>query len=432
MNYRDGDPIDAKGFRRLFPKEVYELLVNISREGFSLTLVGGAVRDWLVTSELSHDLDFELRHTFEYDEKDWAFRINRLGERLREIYGHKVEFLSFSILRISWDGWPYDVELAPARKEIYNKQSDYGHSDFLAQLVSQAPYKETFKRRDFTINALGIELRSPETEDEFIFVDPFGGLEDLKNRVLKPCSEDFSKDPVRFCRAVRFHHRFDCDFGPEIVKEFSNFNLEQLSEYYFFREAFKGDFFQFVDTFFTLVEGHNVAISKKLKTISFLKGLGKYHLKLMNAEQVLLFLIYGVECSETQLKSFCELAKVRAGLISGHTQFKKTLIAFDGLTINEIKELIELNPLDFIKNETVERLLSFHQFMSKNSKEVLAPLGRINPSLYKTFLFLYKILPSSLEGKDLFEELIKDKAFQAKDRGKLMIYAHLLSHLKLP
>lgn len=432
MNLKNGDQLNAKEIRRLFPKEVYELLVIISREGFSLTLVGGAVRDWVVSSELSRDLDFELRHTFDYDESDWTFRINRLGERLREVYHYKVEFLSFSILRICWEGLPYDVELAPARIETFADQADYGHSDFSAKLVSNTPYQETFKRRDFTLNAMGIELRSPETEDEFLFIDPFGGFEDLKDRVLRPCSDDFYKDPVRFCRAIRFHHLFQCQFSEELKKQFPKFNLEQLSEYYFFREAFKGDFFAFVDTFYDEVESNQIKLSSSLKDLKFLKGKGKYHLHLRNPEQVLLYLIYACDIDEKDLMRFCELAKVKRNQLSGHIGFKQTLNDLTETSAVELKSLAKLKPKEFIKQEKVPLLLSFHQFMSKNSKESLKALGRIDPSLYKTFLALYDLLPSSLEGKELFEALIEDPSFSPKERGKLMLYAHLVNIFQIP
>ena len=65
---KDGTII-SENFRKLFPEDVYELIIQISRQGFGLTLVGGAVRDYFLNGNLSKDLDFELRHSFEYDEK---------------------------------------------------------------------------------------------------------------------------------------------------------------------------------------------------------------------------------------------------------------------------------------------------------------------------------------------------------------------------
>ncbi|MEC7276668.1 MAG: hypothetical protein VXV96_10140 [Bdellovibrionota bacterium] len=416
---KDGDLIEAKSFRKLFPKEVYELLVTISREGFSLTLVGGAVRDWLLTSELPHDLDFELRHTFDYDESDWIFRLNRLGERLREIYHYDVEFLSFSIMRISWSGLPFDVELGPARVEVYDTQSEgHGHSDFKALLKSNASYEETFKRRDFTLNALGVELRSPNTDDEFVFVDPFKGREDLNKMLLRPCGENFSKDPVRFCRALRFANKYSLSYSESLVKCFGKFNLSHLSHFYFFREGLKGNFFKFSHDFFSLCEEYSIPYNDELKKIAFLKGNKLQSLHLRNEEEVLLALLYKGEASVKELEDFSEVATIKKGLVSSHLIFRDT--------VNELSHL-NLTPVssaqDFCKDPLSALLLTFHQFLSKTSRDTFSLIGRLNPDFYKVYLDWGKIVPANLEGKELFEQL--QESVPPAHRGKLLIYCHL-------
>ena len=96
---RHGD-ILPESFRELFPEDVYNLIVQVSRQGFGLTLVGGAVRDYILEDRLSYDLDFELRHSFEYSEEEWKKMIVRLGETLKNKHSHYVEVLPFEILKI--------------------------------------------------------------------------------------------------------------------------------------------------------------------------------------------------------------------------------------------------------------------------------------------------------------------------------------------
>lgn len=430
---KHGDIIDHQQFRSLIPKDVYDLCVEVSREGFSLTLVGGAVRDLLVTGNLSHDLDFELRHTFEYDEKDWSFRVNRLGERLREVYLYQVEFLSFSILRISFPGANYEVELGPARLEVYQSQGSYGHSDFKETLVSCAPYKETFKRRDFTLNALGVEFGAVQTEEEFRFIDPFGGLADLREKWLRPCSSDFSKDPVRFCRAVRFAVKMELELHPELEQMLKDFHLEKLTGFYFFREAFKSDFFKFTKLFFSLVDKHQVELSPDLERLRFLAALKGENLQLATERDVLLFLVYHEDFKEDleKIEAFCEVSKSKMATYKAHTQFKETLRALDHFEGQSfLKSCVSLSFEEFLTKKELPVLKSFHQFVSRVGREPLAILGRLNSHLYANFLKVYEVLPTALLGKENFEESLKTLEVAPEKRGDLQYYCHFMEKVK--
>lgn len=427
MELENNQVIDHEVFRPLIPKDIYDFLVEVSREGFSLTLVGGAVRDWLLTGNLPHDLDFELRHTFEYDEKDWSFRVNRLGERLREVYRYQVEFLSFSILRVSWPGSNYEVELGPARVERYPGKESYGHSDFKELLVSNRPYKETFKRRDFTINAIGIEFGSAGTEDEFKLIDPFGGVEDLRNSILRPCGQDFAKDPVRLCRAIRFAIKYDLSNSPELESSFKLFNLEKLTSFYFFREAFKTDFFKFVKSFYRLIEENQLKISSELMDLKFLQNLAGENLQLRSERDVLLFLVYHEDFSEKEehLEKFCEHSKCKTSLYQSHLRFKKTLVELENFNAESFRKNCELlSWQEFLQREELGLMKSFHQFVSRVGRDNFSIMGRLNSHLYATLLKVYEVLPSVLRGKALFEKLLEENEVEAKSRGDLSYYAH--------
>jgi tRNA nucleotidyltransferase (CCA-adding enzyme) len=163
-------------------------LGNLADEGgVSLYLVGGVVRDLLLKRE-TWDLDL----TVEGDGVAFARLVaDRYGAGL-------AVFERFATARLMFpDGLKMDI--ATTRRESYAQPA-------LLPTVQPASIEEDLSRRDFTINALAVQL-NPQQFGRML--DPYGGQRDLRARTLRVLhAGSFQDDPTRIFRAIRFEQRF--------------------------------------------------------------------------------------------------------------------------------------------------------------------------------------------------------------------------------
>jgi len=171
-----------------------ELAQLFKQAGFQLALVGGPVRD-AILGRLGNDLDFTTdAHPKECEKilKKWADSVWDIGAAFGTVAGKKAEIT---------------VEITTYRSESYSADSRKPNVEFGKTIEGD------LARRDFTINAMALEL----TTTEPLFIDPYNGVGDLQNQIIKTPGEakdSFTDDPLRMMRAARFMSQLN--FTPEI------------------------------------------------------------------------------------------------------------------------------------------------------------------------------------------------------------------------
>ena len=175
-------------------------------------LVGGCVRD-LMLNPLAESIDVDIM--VEGDGIDFAEKL------ARKINVPKiVPFKKFATAKIPFK--EYEIEVASARLEKYD---EYSRSP---SEVVMSNIEDDLLRRDFTINAMAVSLNKENFGE---FFDPFNGMEDLSNKILRtPLDSDttFSDDPLRMMRAAYFASKLSLDIDPSCLASIKN-NAERIT-----------------------------------------------------------------------------------------------------------------------------------------------------------------------------------------------------------
>lgn len=168
----------------------------ILSRGGEIHLVGGCVRDALL-GKVPKDLDLVVR----------KIGIDELTALLRSHGRTNLVGKSFGIVKFHPKEFPdTEIDLALPRSETSTGQ---GHRDFKVDFDPDLELASDLARRDFTVNAIAVNLTTGET------TDPFRGRDDLGNKIIRAVFENsFREDPLRLIRAVQFAARLKFSIEP--------------------------------------------------------------------------------------------------------------------------------------------------------------------------------------------------------------------------
>ncbi len=155
--------------------EILQIANKIKNAGGTLYLVGGAIRNKFLNLPIT-------------DEDYCVTGLTK--EKFQEIFPEaKIQGKSFPVFTIN------NIEFALARKE---RKIGIGHKAFEFLADENITIEEDLARRDLTINSIAENVLTKE------IIDPFNGIQDLKNKILRKTTDAFKEDPLRVYRTARF------------------------------------------------------------------------------------------------------------------------------------------------------------------------------------------------------------------------------------
>ena len=168
-------------------------------------VIGGWVRDFILNRG-SKDMDFVVEGSGIELAKSVSVKL--------DAYLSVFKSFGTAMVKMKDDDEEMEFEFVGARKESYRNNSRN-------PIVENGTLEDDQNRRDFTINAMAVELTNPQIND---IIDPFNGMEDLKNKIIRtPLDPDitFSDDPLRIMRAIRFATQLDFEIETSTLEAIS-------------------------------------------------------------------------------------------------------------------------------------------------------------------------------------------------------------------
>ncbi|TDE30349.1 HD domain-containing protein [Flavobacterium ranwuense] len=190
---------------------IFQVISQASQElNIESYVIGGFVRDLLLNRDFKKDIDIVAVGSG----IELALKVSQLLPKKPKVQVFKT--YGTAMLRFE----DTEIEFVGARKESY-------HFESRNPVVENGTLEDDQNRRDFTINALALSLNATNFGG---LSDPFNGLEDLKNKIIRtPLDPDitFSDDPLRMLRGIRFANQLGFEIEDNSFKSIAK-NAERI------------------------------------------------------------------------------------------------------------------------------------------------------------------------------------------------------------
>jgi tRNA nucleotidyltransferase (CCA-adding enzyme) len=199
-------------YKSALNNKIFEVISQASQElHIKSFVIGGFVRDLILKRDFKKDIDIVAVGSG----IELALKVSELLPKKPKVQ----VFKNYGTAMLRFE--EIDIEFVGARKESY-------HFESRNPVVENGTLEDDQNRRDFTINALALSLN----KDNFgALSDPFNGLEDMKNKIIRtPLDPDitFSDDPLRMLRAIRFANQLGFEIEENSLQSIAK-NAERIN-----------------------------------------------------------------------------------------------------------------------------------------------------------------------------------------------------------
>jgi putative nucleotidyltransferase with HDIG domain len=198
-------------YKEALNNKIFEVISQASQElNVESYVIGGFVRDLILKRDFKKDIDIVAVGSG----IELALKVSQLLPKKPKVQVFKT--YGTAMLRFE----DTEIEFVGARKESY-------HFESRNPVVENGTLEDDQNRRDFTINALALSLNAKNFGE---LSDPFNGLEDLENKIIRtPLDPDitFSDDPLRMLRGIRFANQLGFDIEENSLKSIAK-NAERI------------------------------------------------------------------------------------------------------------------------------------------------------------------------------------------------------------
>jgi tRNA nucleotidyltransferase (CCA-adding enzyme) len=173
------------------PQDIIKIAKKFVDAGFQIYLVGGSVRDLLAKRPV----------------KDWDLTTNATPEHMLHLFPEGFYDNAFGTVGIPLERLAETEHKGVVEITTFRTEKGYTDRRHPESVEWGETIEEDLSRRDFTINALALNLSSLNTDSSSEIIDPYGGQEDLKNNFIRAVGDAdlrFKEDALRLMRAIRF------------------------------------------------------------------------------------------------------------------------------------------------------------------------------------------------------------------------------------
>lgn len=191
------------------PQHILDIADKFINSGFQIFLVGGCVRDLILKKSVT----------------DWDLATNATPEAMMEIFPDSVYENNFGTVGIKTPDLPEEEHKGLVEVTTFRTEKGYADRRHPDTVEWGKSIEEDLGRRDFTVNAMALDIESRIKNQELRIIDPFGGREDLKKKIIRAVGDPekrFKEDALRLMRAIRFASQLGFSIEEKTLQEIEN------------------------------------------------------------------------------------------------------------------------------------------------------------------------------------------------------------------